>query len=154
MTGDTTERDERGRFADGNPGGPGRPKRATELAYMRALSDELPMDTWREIVRAAVNAARDGDAQARAWISRYTLGETPATFTDLAKLEALSLEPEDLIEAEAELESAEARGEFGDEIGRIFRRERPATLTAAVQRRAKDTAARQAEEARARRKKP
>lgn len=148
----TTERDDRGRFAPGGPGGPGRPPRATEVVYMRALSDVLTLDAWRDICETAINSARDGDAKAREWVARYALGDTPTTLQALAVMEANELQPVDLVEAEAALESAEARGEFGDQMARIFRHERPTTLSAAIQRRAQDVAARQAEADRAKRK--
>jgi hypothetical protein len=70
-----------GRFALGNAGGPGRPRRVTERDYLAALADEVPMESWRAICRRAVNDALAGDAKARDWLSRYLLGnagELPA----------------------------------------------------------------------------
>lgn len=86
------ERDERGRFQ--NFAGPGRPARAVELTYLRALSDELTLDDWREIVRQAVTLAKEGDAQARAWVSRYALGAAPPALTDLAVRDVLAIDDE------------------------------------------------------------
>jgi hypothetical protein len=63
-----------GRFAVGNPGGPGRPKRITEQDYLAALAAEVPLQVWRIIVRRAVNDALAGDHKARDWIARYLLG--------------------------------------------------------------------------------
>jgi hypothetical protein len=51
----------------------------------------------------------------------------------------------DLTEATAALDAAEARGDFGDAFTRILGRTRPSTLSAAIQRRERDEAARQAE---------
>ena len=74
-----------GQFQKGNPGGPGRPKRATEGAYLRALTDACPPDTWREICEAQVSAARSGDSKAAAWLCRYLMGNpAPGALADLA----------------------------------------------------------------------
>ena len=146
-----TDRDNRGRFAQGWAGGPGRPPRATEVVYMRALSDVLTLDAWRDICETAINSARDGDAKAREWVARYALGDTPTTLQALAVMEAHDLQPIDLVEAEAALDAEQANGDF-DGIDRIFgSRTRPDTLIGAIQRRTKDVAARQAEAARAER---
>ncbi len=64
----------RGRFAPGNAGGPGRPPRPVELHYLRAISDACPLETWRDIVQKAVDLAKTGDPQARAWLSKYLCG--------------------------------------------------------------------------------
>jgi len=64
----------RGRFAPGNGGGPGRPPRPVELHYLRAISDACPLETWQEIVKRAVDLAKTGDPQARAWLSKYLCG--------------------------------------------------------------------------------
>jgi len=69
-------RDEGGRFANGNPGGPGRPRRATEKDYLRALSDACPIEVWQEIVEKAVEEARAGDQAARMWLGKYLLNNT------------------------------------------------------------------------------
>jgi hypothetical protein len=72
-------RTDRGRFARGNPGGPGRPRRQTEAAYLRVMMDACPLDAWEEVVRSAVDAAKAGDHQARQWLTRYLVGEAEAT---------------------------------------------------------------------------
>ncbi|MFN2202346.1 MAG: hypothetical protein ACK2UO_14155 [Caldilineaceae bacterium] len=71
----TATRDSSGRFQVGNPGGPGRPQRRTEAFYMQAMMDEVPLDTWRDVVRAAVTAAKSGDHRARSWLAKYLVGE-------------------------------------------------------------------------------
>jgi len=63
-----------GRFAIGNPGGPGRPQRATERHYLAVLAEEVPLETWRAICLRAVADAKKGDAKAREWIAKYLLG--------------------------------------------------------------------------------
>jgi hypothetical protein len=90
------ERTARGQFAEGNPGGPGRPRRATERAYLAALSDACPPETWREIVARAVADAKDGDAKARSWLAAYLVGQPDsmaATLHALAVDEALGADP-------------------------------------------------------------
>ncbi len=75
----TISRTDRGRFAPGNPGGPGRPRRQTEAAYLRVMMTACPLDAWEEVVRSAVDAAKAGDHQARQWLTRYLVGEAEAT---------------------------------------------------------------------------
>ena len=67
-------RDGRGRFAPGNSGGPGRPRRPVEADYLRLLSEAVPLDRWREICGVAVEQALAGDAKAREWVGFYLIG--------------------------------------------------------------------------------
>lgn len=69
-------RDRGGRFAPGNEGGPGRPKRVVELHYVRAVSDRCDLETWGAIVDKAVDLAKNGDAVARAWLSKILCGDS------------------------------------------------------------------------------
>ena len=64
-----------GRFAVGNAGGPGRPKRTTEAAYLGTMMEVVSLDTWKKIVTAAVEGAQAGDSKAREWLARYLVGE-------------------------------------------------------------------------------
>lgn len=64
-----------GKFAVGNPGGPGRPKRQTEKAYLEVMMAECPPDEWRAIVQKAVIQARAGEPRAREWLSNYLMGK-------------------------------------------------------------------------------
>ena len=70
-------RDNQGRFSKGNPGGPGRPRRAVEEDYLAALSDQLSIERWENIVCKAIEDAENGDHRARDWIARYALGPSP-----------------------------------------------------------------------------
>jgi hypothetical protein len=70
-----SNRDSSGKFSIGNPGGPGRPPRATERDYLVALSESCSTDDWQEIVTRAVDDAKSGDAKARAWLAGYLVGE-------------------------------------------------------------------------------
>lgn len=81
-------RDTAGRFAPGNPGGPGRPRRAVEGDYLRALTDRLTPDAWGAIVDTAIDDARAGDAKAREWLARYVLGDRPPSLFSLAVADA------------------------------------------------------------------
>lgn len=76
--GKKTGRTNDGRFAPGNAGGPGRPRRATEEAYLLATLNACPLEAWEEIVTAAVEAAKAGDWKAREWLAGYLLGEAKA----------------------------------------------------------------------------
>ena len=78
-----------GRFAKGNPGGPGRPRRPVEVQYLAAIGDIVTVDIWRAIVRKAVVDAAKGNAQAREWLTRYLIGANPKTLTRLAAMEDL-----------------------------------------------------------------
>lgn len=84
-----------GQFANGNPGGPGRPRRPVETDYLKALSEACPPETWREIVNRAVRDAVAGDPQARAWLSKYLLGDATLIGT-LTTSEKLALLTEDV----------------------------------------------------------
>jgi hypothetical protein len=46
----------------------------TQDAYMGALLDAVSLDDWREVVTGAVQAAKGGDPQARAWLGQYLVG--------------------------------------------------------------------------------
>jgi len=70
---DLSSRDQFGGYAEGNPGGPGRPRRVVERKMLDRIGDSVPLDVWQEIVAATVVRAREGDAQARSWLSRYLL---------------------------------------------------------------------------------
>lgn len=90
-----TGRDARGRFAAGNLGGPGRPARVTEAAYLASLSDAVPLDVWQRIVERARDDALGGDARARAWLAGLLLGKEPARLSQLARDDLLGVTPAD-----------------------------------------------------------
>ena len=93
MSDKTTDRDGKGRFAEGNGGGPGRPPRPVETEYLKALSDALTLEDWREVVARAVTDAKQGDAKAREWLGRYALGALPISLLELAAREEVGIEP-------------------------------------------------------------
>lgn len=84
-------RQSNGRFAPGNPGGPGRPRREFERQYLAALRDCVPLSEWRKVVAKALKQAKQGNARARDWLGKYLVGDDPLGLLDvldrLAELE-------------------------------------------------------------------
>ena len=74
------ERDEHGKFAPGNRGGPGRPPAAKETKYLRAMGSVVTVDDWVEITLRAVEDAKDGNYRARDWLSKYIVGPPQVGF--------------------------------------------------------------------------
>jgi len=63
------------KFEKGNPGGPGRPRKAVEEKYLKKISSSVTLTEWREIVKKAVQQAQKGDARARQWLADYLVGK-------------------------------------------------------------------------------
>ena len=95
------KRKQNGQFARGNGGGPGRPKRPTEISYFVRLSDKMTMDRWDKIIDTAITAAENGDKAARQWLSEYLMG-APGTHTlvDVAVRDEFGLTSDVIVEAE------------------------------------------------------
>jgi len=98
----TATRKPNGTFAVGNPGGPGRPPRATERIYLETLYSAIPVDAWQKVVEKALADAQAGDEKARAWIEKFVLGSNPMSLTSLAMRERIGIEPEHELQAEVE----------------------------------------------------
>jgi hypothetical protein len=49
--------------------------RRTEGDYMSTLLDIVTLDDWQDVVSSALSAAKQGDAQARAWLAQYLVGK-------------------------------------------------------------------------------
>ena len=49
--------------------------RRTEGDYMGVLLDIVTLDDWREVIAGALNSAKEGDPQARAWLAQYLVGK-------------------------------------------------------------------------------
>ena len=49
--------------------------RRTEGDYMSVLLDTVTLDDWRDVVAGALNSAKEGDPQARAWLAQYLVGK-------------------------------------------------------------------------------
>jgi len=90
-----SERDGNGRFAKGNSGGPGRPRREIEADYLIALNDAVSLADWGEVVSKALEDAKAGDGKARAWLAKYLIGDQPPTLESLAVAEHLGESPAD-----------------------------------------------------------
>jgi hypothetical protein len=69
------ERDQNGRFAPGNRGGPGRPRKAREEKYLDILVAACTPDEWEQVCRVAIARARAGDSRAREWLANYIIGK-------------------------------------------------------------------------------
>ncbi len=70
----------------GGKGGPGRPRRAVEIDYLAKLPEDVPHSVWQGIIAKAVDAAREADHTARAWMAGYLSGKpTSNTLRNLAR---------------------------------------------------------------------
>jgi hypothetical protein len=49
--------------------------RRTEGDYMSVLLDTVTLEDWRGVVAGALQLAKDGDSQARAWLAQYLVGK-------------------------------------------------------------------------------
>lgn len=83
------ERKKDGKFAKGNTIsiGHGRPPRQTEQDYMAVVIGAVSLDDWKTIVSKAVTDAKDGDVQARKWITSLVIGDKPNIVNVLANIE-------------------------------------------------------------------
>ncbi len=98
-------RDNVGRFAPGNTGGPGRPRRETERAYLAVISEACPLETWREIVLSTVANAQAGDRYAREWLSAYLVGRPEGAAVTLHTLAVEETVGSDPVDRDATLEA-------------------------------------------------
>lgn len=49
--------------------------RRTEGDYMGMLLETVTLEDWKEVVTSALQAAKNGDATARAWLAQYLVGK-------------------------------------------------------------------------------
>jgi hypothetical protein len=49
--------------------------RRTEGDYMSTLLETVTLEDWQEVVSSTLTAAKQGDAQARAWLAQYLVGK-------------------------------------------------------------------------------
>lgn len=68
------ERDKRGRFAKGNKGGPGRPRRSVEEKYLRRLRQNINVEDFDLMVRQALSKAKGGDVALFKLLLNYLIG--------------------------------------------------------------------------------
>lgn len=81
-------RDEQGRFADGNAGGPGNPYAAQVGRLRSALLSAVTEDDMRDVVLALVGKAKKGDVKAARVLLDRVLGK-PVEADLIARIEAL-----------------------------------------------------------------
>ena len=77
-----------GRFLPGNPGGPGNPLAAQVAKLRAALYDALAEGDIKDIVRALLGRAKQGDVAAAKLLLSYTLGK-PLEADVLERIERL-----------------------------------------------------------------
>src|SRR5690348_913762 len=88
----------RGQFLPGNPGGPGRPRRATEESYAAAIRAGAPPAVVTAILKKLVAKALDGDGDVKAAVAvlKATCGnDAPAVLELEEKLAGLEREMEE-----------------------------------------------------------
>lgn len=51
------------------------PHRRAQTDYMGTLLDRVPLKAWGEVIDATVAKAKEGDAQARAFLAAYLVGK-------------------------------------------------------------------------------
>jgi hypothetical protein len=76
-----TDRNERGQFVVGNPGGPGNPHVASLAKNRAALLAAVTEDDLREILRAMIDAAIDGDVAAAKLVLERVCGRSEQSST-------------------------------------------------------------------------
>ena len=81
---DNNGRDAKGRFAKGNAGGPGRPKRDVEREYLAQMTANCTLSQFAKIVNKAAEQAIAGDHRARQWLSQYLLPD-PQTMREMTE---------------------------------------------------------------------
>src|SRR5437879_3639900 len=79
-------RDQRGRFARGNKGGPGNPFARQVAASRAALLASVTAEDLAAIVRALIDKAKGGDVAAAKLVFAYVLGK-PAETVDPDQLD-------------------------------------------------------------------
>jgi hypothetical protein len=82
----------KGGFQKGNPGGPGRPRRAVEQAYLDVTVASVPVGRWKKVVKKALEQAEEGDGTARAWLSKHLIGDDPIPLMELVEELRVELE--------------------------------------------------------------
>ncbi len=102
-------RNANGQFAEGNPGGPGRPRRSVERDYLATLSETVTTDAWAQICARAVEDAKGGDAKAREWLTRHCIGKEPQSLMELAVKESRGVSSEDEVDQKVERETRRDR---------------------------------------------
>lgn len=83
------DRNQQGKFIQGNKASPGRPRLRTESEYLGRLTSLLTPEKWDQIVNRAIKDAIKGSATARAWLSDYVIGKPVTTISLVASEQVL-----------------------------------------------------------------
>jgi hypothetical protein len=99
----TEGREANGRFASGNPGGPGNPHARQLAEYKKAMLAVVSIERLNRILDAIAKKAEDGDVAAAKLILQYTLGKptTPVdpdrlSFDEWVKMREQALPPREM----------------------------------------------------------
>jgi hypothetical protein len=74
-----TGHDARGRFAPGNPGGPGNPFGRKVAEFRQLLLECVTKDDFRKVMAAVISSAAQGNAQAQKLFLTYVVGKAVQT---------------------------------------------------------------------------
>lgn len=78
-----SDRNGKGQYEKGHPGGPGRPPKARELAYLAVLREKLTLAEWGQIVEQTIRDAKSQDPiardRARRFLAEYAIGKPAQT---------------------------------------------------------------------------
>jgi len=66
-------RDNKGQFAAGNAGGPGRPPVAKEEQYLEILRQTVDLSQWQAAITAVLRKAQEGDLRAFEALAKYIM---------------------------------------------------------------------------------
>ncbi|MDR3581578.1 MAG: hypothetical protein P4L44_16575 [Oryzomonas sp.] len=75
-------------------------KKFSEFEAMRIFTEQLTADTWKQIVATAIEAAKAGDAEARAWVALYAMGwpqEVPCRLSGIGIAESMQTSNDGLL---------------------------------------------------------
>ena len=73
--------------------------RRTQSDYMGALLDRVALETWGDVIDATVAKAKDGDAQARAFLAAYLVGKPAHEAPELLAVTAARISGDDALVA-------------------------------------------------------
>lgn len=99
----------KGKFKEGNPGGPGRPPKEREAKFLEVTLSAVTFKDWEEIVKKAVAQAKRGDSTARKWLGDYLVGvpvQKIAPTTPDGENPYMSVEPAELVELARKIANA------------------------------------------------
>ena len=69
------QRDDKGRFVEGNKASSGRPTKTREIKFFDLTVSAVTENDWSDIVSKAKDQAKRGDSVARKWLADYLVGQ-------------------------------------------------------------------------------